>query len=236
MKWIDLSLPTPAENLALDEAILLAAEQGTGAEVLRVWESELPCVILGAGCTLAADVNEAACAADDVPLLRRGSGGGTVLLGRGCLLYSLVLAYARAPEMRSIGSSYCHILNRICQALAVPGLRPAGISDLAANSLKVSGNAQQRKRQHFLHHGTLLYAFEAANVGRYLRMPARQPEYRQQRLDTGFLTNLPLTREEITGRLRREFGADRELEEWPVEAVRQLVASKYGTDEWTRRR
>jgi lipoate---protein ligase len=236
MNWIELSLPTPAENLALDEALLLAAEQGTGAEVLRFWECDVPCVILGAGCTLAADVNEPACVADAIPLLRRSSGGGTVLLGTGCLLFSLVLAYDRAPEMRNIGSSYCHILKRICQALAVPGLRPAGISDLAIDSFKVSGNAQQRKRQHFLHHGTLLSAFDAANVGRYLHMPTRQPEYRQQRPDTAFLTNLPLTRQEITSRLRREFGADRELEEWPVDAVRQLVASKYGTNEWTRRR
>ena len=34
MKLLDYTLPSPAENLALDEALLLSAEDGTGGEVL----------------------------------------------------------------------------------------------------------------------------------------------------------------------------------------------------------
>ncbi|HEV3117610.1 MAG TPA: lipoate--protein ligase family protein, partial [Gemmataceae bacterium] len=84
MYLLDLTLPTIAENLALDEALLLEAEAG-GAEVLRFWEWKRPAVVLGAGSRLADDVDEAACHADGVPILRRSSGGGTVLLGSGCL-------------------------------------------------------------------------------------------------------------------------------------------------------
>jgi lipoate---protein ligase len=206
MNFLQLSLNSPAENLALDEALLHAAEQDQGGEILRIWESNVACVVLGAGSAVAADVDEAACAADGVPLLRRGSGGGTVLLGPGCLLYSAVLAYDSAPAFRQIGPSYCHILKGLCDALAVPGLRPAGTSDLAIGTSKVSGNAQHRKRKYFLHHGTLLYDFDLGKVGRYLHMPARQPTYRQNRPDTEFLTNLPLGREEIVGRVRQAFG------------------------------
>ena len=36
MYFLDLTLPTLAENLALDEALLLDAEAG-GPEVLRLW-------------------------------------------------------------------------------------------------------------------------------------------------------------------------------------------------------
>ena len=40
MKLLDLTLETPAENLALDEALLEEAEQSTKpTEVLRLWES-----------------------------------------------------------------------------------------------------------------------------------------------------------------------------------------------------
>src|SRR5262249_26463773 len=105
MQFLDLTLPTPAENLALDEALLLHAEAAGGGEVLRLWEWPSPAVVLGAGCQLAEDVDEAACLADGVPILRRASGGGTVLLGRGCLVYSLVLAYERSPALREIPSS-----------------------------------------------------------------------------------------------------------------------------------
>ena len=79
MNLLDLTLPSPAENIALDEALLDAAESGGGGEVLRVWESPVHFVVLGAGCRAAEDVELERCAAEGVPVLRRCSGGG---LGR----------------------------------------------------------------------------------------------------------------------------------------------------------
>src|SRR5579872_7437387 len=98
MRYLGLTLPTPEENLAFDEALLLAAEAG-GGEVLRVWEWPRPAVVLGSGGRLAEEVDRAACRADGVPVLRRSSGGGTVLLGGGCLLFTLVLDTERTREL-----------------------------------------------------------------------------------------------------------------------------------------
>jgi lipoate-protein ligase A len=236
MQYLGLTLPTPAENLALDEALLLRAEASEGGEVLRLWESPTPAVVLGAGGIVAADVDEAACAADGVPVLRRSSGGGTVLLGPGCLLYTVVLSYDRAAELGQIVPSYCYIFGRLSAALGVPDLHCAGTSDLAVGDRKVSGNAQQRKRTHLLHHGTLLYAFDTSLLGRYLREPARQPEYRARRGHGEFVANLPLGRAEIEHRLRAAFGAGEETAEWPREHVAELVRTKYESPAWTRRR
>lgn len=238
MRSLDLTLPALVENLALDEALLLAAESGAGGEVLRLWEWPAPAVVLGAACKLAEDVDEEACRSDGVPVLRRSSGGGTVLLGRGCLLYSLVLAFDRDPALREIPTSYVYILDRVLGALGglLPDMRFAGTSDLAAGGRKFSGNAQQRKRTHLLHHGTLLYDFDLAAVGRYLRMPERRPEYRADRDHLAFLTNLPATRDELAARLRRAWGAGGEPAELPEDAVRQLIEEKYGKAEWIRRR
>lgn len=236
MDFLDLTLPTLAENIALDEALLLACEEGSGQPVLRVWQWDRPAVVLGAAGVLADEVYQEACASDHVPIARRSSGGGTVLLGPGCLLYSLVMSYDQAPELTQIGASYRHILNRICTFLALPELHPAGTSDLALGDRKVSGNAQQRKRAHLLHHGSLLYSFDAGSAERYLRMPSRQPDYRQHRAHADFLTNLPLDKVELTARLCNAFEAATETADWPSEQVQKLVRSKYGLDEWTRRR
>ena len=238
MQCLDLTLPTPAENRALDEALLLEAEAGRGGEVLRLWECPEPAVILGAGCRLGQDVDEAACRADGVPILRRASGGGTVLLGPGCLLHSLVLNYERDPALRDISAAYTYILDRIRAALAdvLPGLELAGISDLAVGGRKVSGNAQQRKQRHLLHHGTLLYDFDLGQVGRYLHPPAQQPDYRNQRDHAAFLMNLPIPRAELARRLRTAWQAADETTAWPREAVSRLSAEKYTRPEWTRRR
>jgi lipoate-protein ligase A len=173
-----------------------------------------------------------------VPIRRRASGGGTVFLAKGCLCYSLVLAYNRAPQLGEIRPSYGYILGRVRTAMgdAVPGLDIAGISDLTVAGRKVSGNSQQRKRRFLLHHGTLLYDFNPAVVGRYLRQPLRQPRYRQGRAHAAFLMNLPLTEEEIKRRLRAAWQADQETTTWPEQAVQELAQAKYNNPEWTRRR
>jgi lipoate-protein ligase A len=238
MWLLDLTLPTLEDNLALDEALLLEAEAGRAGEVLRLWEWPAPAVVLGAAGRLAEEVDEAACRADGVPILRRASGGGTVLLGPGCLLYSLVLGYERAPGLAEVTPSYRYILGRLRDTLAdlAADVGPAGTSDLAAGGRKFSGNAQQRKRHFLLHHGTLLYNFDLARVARYLPMPARQPEYRGGRDHTHFLINLPATADELRRRLTAAWGADGLLRAWPETEVRRLAAEKYSQPKWTRRR
>jgi lipoate-protein ligase A len=229
MHLLDLTLPTVAENLALDEALLLQAEAGRGSEVLRFWEWPSPAVVLGAGGVIAEDVNEESCITDAVPILRRSSGGGTVLLASGCFCYSLVLSMERTPALAAIRTSYSVILSRMVEALAglLPDIAIAGISDLAAGERKFSGSAQQRKRIHLLHHGTILHAFDPALLSRYLRQPPRQPEYRAGRGHEEFVRNLPCTAEELRQRLRHEWEAENEISDWPRDVVQEVCDRRY---------
>ena len=255
MRFLDLTLASLAENVALDEALLLQAEAGEAGEALRSWEWPEPAIVLGAGCRLAEDVNEAACRADGVPILRRASGGGTVLLGGGCLLYTLILAYHRSPQLRGIKSSYGYILEKIAAALTPlqPGIAWQGTSDLTVAGRKFSGNAQQRKRHYLLHHGSLLYAFALELVDRYLHMPTRRPEYRQDRSHEAFLTNLSAKAVELKRQLQTLWAADlspthdraamltgrgseSSVRDAVSRLVKQLCAEKYEHPDWIRRR
>ncbi len=238
MRLLDYSCATPAENLALDEALLLTAEADVGGEVLRFWESPLHAVIVGAGGSVAIDVNVPACEADDVPILRRASGGGTVLIGPGCLGFSLVLAYDRAPGLNEIPASNRYVLGRVLRALRsiVPEATVEGTSDLAVHGVKFSGNAQQRKRNHFLHHGTLLYDFDLNLIAKYLNAPERQPEYRASRPHEAFIHNLPSHAEMLKQQLAAEWNAAVASDMLPLEAMQQLIEQKYHRDEWHRRR
>jgi lipoate-protein ligase A len=236
MHLLDLTLPTLAENLALDEALLLDAEAG-GPELLRLWRWPHYAVVLGAGGRIADDVDEAACQADGVPILRRASGGGTVLLGAGCLIFSLILRFDRDPALSDLHASYRFILGRILTGLAPFALELAfqGSSDLTLGERKFSGNAQQRKRTHLLHHGTLLYAFDAEPAQRYLKAPPRQPEYRRQRSHADFLMNLPIGAETLEQVLREIWQADETLSDLPLAMVKKLVEEKYERSDWIRR-
>ena len=239
MTLLDLTLPTPAENLALDEALLLAAEAGTGGEVLRLWECPSPAVVVGAGGSVAIDVDAAACEADGVPVFRRASGGGTVLLGPGCLCLAVVLRFDHAPGLDLIGPSARWVMGRVLNALrpVVPDATIDGISDLAVAGRKFSGSAQQRKRWHFLHHATLLGRdFDLPQIARYLKPPERQPAYRADRPHGEFVTALPADTATLGRSLVGEWRPAGGYGPPPLGAVRELVAEKYGRDEWNGRR
>lgn len=238
MQLLDLTLATIGENLAADEALLLQAEAGQSGEVLRFWESPTRAAILGSGGRVAEEVNLTACQSDGVAILRRSSGGGTVLLGPGCLLFTLILDMRNDSALETIRGSYLFILERIVHSLAdlLPGIRCRGVSDLAAGDRKFSGNAQQRKRNYLLHHGTLLHAFDLPTIARYLRPPPRQPDYRRGRDHLDFVCNLPTKAQDLRGRLQQAWQANDLLPDLPRQRIQELMAEKYGREDWHHRR
>ncbi len=56
MQWLDLTLPGIAANLALDEALLIEADERGGGPALRLWEPAETAVVLGASCRWRDDV------------------------------------------------------------------------------------------------------------------------------------------------------------------------------------
>jgi lipoate-protein ligase A len=112
MKLLDLTLASPAENLACDEALLDRCEDGAGEETLRFWEPREYFVVVGYADKVATEVNVAACTAHGVPMLRRCSGGGTVLQGPGCLNYALLLRITDDGSTRTISASNRFVMER----------------------------------------------------------------------------------------------------------------------------
>src|SRR5215469_10816300 len=117
MKSLDLTFASPAENLACDEALLDHFEERGGDGVLRFWEPPNHFVVVGYANEVAKEVDVAACEADEIPILRRCSGGGTVLQGPGCLNYSLVAPISENGSLHSIPSANRFIMERNRAAL-----------------------------------------------------------------------------------------------------------------------
>lgn len=233
MQFVDLTLPTPEENLALDEALLLAAEADGKLEFLRVWESPSYFVVLGKNCQVTEDVRIVNCEADNVPVLRRVSGGGTVLLGPGCLNFSLVHCFKSAGYSSSIADSYDFVLNTVRAALVPLGAQVSICgTDLMLENRKIGGSSQRRQRTHFLHHGTILYDFEIPLISRYLKEPKRQPAHRDGREHAAFLTNLNMEPNQVREQLRTTWNAGETWYKNVLILISDLVQNRYSQLSW----
>jgi lipoate---protein ligase len=237
MKLLDLTLASPAENLAGDEALLNRGEAQED-EILRFWEPREYFVVVGYANRVETEVNLAACEAHGIPVFRRCSGGGTVLQGPGCLNYALILQIGAHPSLANISAANRFIMDRNRGAVqsALGGRAPAisvrGHTDLALGDRKFSGNSQRRHKRALLFHGTFLLGLELPLINEVLRMPSRQPDYRNGRGHSDFLTNLVVTAAGLKTALKKTWQVTEESPDFPVQETRRLAAEKYSTPSW----
>jgi lipoate-protein ligase A len=245
MEFIDLSFSSPAENLACDEALLDWREQNGGDGILRFWHSAQMFVVVGYANKIQAEVNVANCEADNIPIFRRCSGGGTVLQGSGCLNYALILPIQENSPLSGISGANKYIMDRNLEAIqSVAGkslsIKIQGCTDLAAAggsspvSRKFSGNSQRRHKAFLLFHGTFLLNFELELVEKYLTFPSRQPDYRESRSHGNFLTNLNLPAANVMEAMKTVWKAEKPLQapSTVTADAATLARDKYTTPEW----
>ncbi|MBP9864983.1 MAG: lipoate--protein ligase family protein [Candidatus Omnitrophica bacterium] len=236
MKHLHHTFDTAEQNLACDEVLLDLCEDGFEDEILRLWEPQIPFVVLGYSNKIRDEVAINSCKSLAIPILRRTSGGGTVIQGPGCLNYSLILKIPPTESpLSSLTGTNKTILERICRALSpLLSEEPCiqGTSDLTLRNLKFSGNAQRRKKQALLFHGTLLLNMDLSLISQCLQAPPRQPDYRQNRPHAEFVTNLGLNSTVVKKVLREVWGCSEELTTLPMPAIEKLVREKYSKPEW----
>jgi len=249
---LDLTRATPELNLACDEALLDWAEAHDSPGLLRFWESDRHFVVLGYANRVADEVNVEACRAQSVPILRRCSGGGTVLQGPGCVNYAIILPMssvshpshsspAPGPEQKhseggiTAANQFIMGVHRAALTkLLGKEVTIEGHTDLAIAGRKFSGNAQRRKRTHLLFHGSFLLGFDLELISQFLRFPSRQPAYREGREHLDFLTTLDVRRDNLQLALQEAWGAREAASELNglEAATEQLCSEKYAREAW----
>lgn len=234
---LDVTLPTPAANLAWEE-ILAETCEGGGPAVLRFWTPREVFVVVGYGNHVEQEVKVEVCRADGVPIFRRISGGGTVLQMPGCLNYALVLRVPDKGPLATITGANRFIMQRhaaVLSRLTGRSVEVQGITDLAVAGRKCSGNAQRRGRQTMLFHGVFLLEAVVELMERYLHLPSKQPEYRAHRCHADFVINLKVPEHQVKEALCQAWGAQPAHPAIPRERLKQLVEDKYGREEWNYR-
>jgi len=165
-------------NMAEDAALIELTSEPT----LRLYTWNPRAVSIGYFQSIADEVNEEFCRENNIDVVRRMTGGGAVFHDEE-LTYSFICPLSTWYEMtegkgRNVRETFEIVCNCIALSLKDLGLNAkfAGINDVVVGEegkeKKISGNAQTRKKQSLLQHGTLIYdinenlMFKALRIGK----------------------------------------------------------------------
>jgi lipoate-protein ligase A len=235
MQYLDSTFPSPSQNLACDELLLQRADKDIGENILRFWSPAEYFIVLGYSNKMHSETNLNQCKSKGVPIMRRCSGGGTVMQGPGCLNYSLILHYDDFPECKNLSFANRFVMNRqreAMQRLLSKEVSIQGHTDLTIEDLKFSGNAQRCGKEAFLFHGTILFDFDISFMEQFLALPSLEPEYRKKRKHSEFLINFPDDKNQIQNSIQSIWKAEEPFVRLPLDEIDQLAHSKYSQTEW----
>ncbi|MFT5303191.1 MAG: lipoate-protein ligase A [Mariniblastus sp.] len=236
MKLLDLTLDPAVANIALDEALVEAADAKPDAtELLRLWEPTEPMVVLGRSSPAATEANLDFCQQHQIEVFRRCSGGQSIVTGPGCLMYALLLDYRKRPELRMLEYAHQFVMQQMQAAIGSLGVTTdlSGTSDLTYQGRKFSGNALRCKQDWLIYHGTMICDFEIEWIANCLGQPIRQPNYRADRSHQEFLTQLPVSTQDLAVAIANQWQAFSLIDDWPEDLTAQLVNQKYSSETWT---
>jgi len=168
-----------------DAAFLQSKQSG-----FIIWQPDATYVILGQSDTPETSLNRDAIIADKIMVMKRPSGGHTVLLSPNTLIISVL---DKSPDISQTRSWFNQISQNILIALKQCGVVNAeikGTSDIVINNRKILGSSMYRSKDNVLWHGVLNVSEKPETIARYLAHPITEPKYRQNRNHISFVTSL----------------------------------------------
>ena len=154
-----------------------------------------PTIVLGLSGKVPELVNIERVKEDNIPMVRRYTGGGTVIVDKNTIFSTLIMNSNDAktqPYPREIMNwSEKHIYQRVFNEL----IKEKGTQfslrehDYVLNDVKCGGNAQTITKDRWVHHTSFLWDFTSNNMN-YLALPKKRPQYRGDRNHNEFLTKL----------------------------------------------
>ncbi|TXK19025.1 biotin/lipoate A/B protein ligase family protein [Homoserinibacter sp. GY 40078] len=235
---------SPLTHLALDQ--VLAEEVGAGrrAPTLRIWEWNEPAVVIGSFQSVKNEVDPEAAARFGFPVVRRISGGGAMFMDAGAIITYSLYAPVDLVQGMSFADSYAYLDDWVLVALRSLGIEATyqPLNDIASPAGKIGGAAQKRLADGaVLHHVTMSYDLDAEKMVQVLRIGREKlsdkgTKSAQKRVDP-LRSQTGLPRAEIIDRMVDTFRSlhgltDGEITPEEYARAEQLVAEKFGTDEW----
>jgi lipoate-protein ligase A len=234
----------PVMQMALDEVLATEVGEGRRQPTLRIWEWNEPAVVIGSFQSVKNEVDAENAKKYGFDVVRRISGGGAMFMEAGSVVTYSIYAPADLVQGMSFADSYAFLDEWTITALKALGIDAyyQPLNDITSAKGKIGGAAQKRLGSGaVLHHVTMSYDMDGQKMVQVLRIGREKLSDKgiasaDKRVDP-LRSQTGLTRAEIIEKMKATFtslyGAtpgDITPEEYAK--AEQLVAEKFGTEEW----
>lgn len=227
----------PYFNLATEEFLLHHAKE----DIFMLWQDE-PCIVVGKNQNTLSEINYDYVKANNIPVVRRLSGGGAVFHDLGNINFTFIQSGAS-----HLFADFKTFTLPIIDVLTEMGVNAefSGRNDLLIEGKKFSGNAQYRHKDRVLHHGTLLFSSEIQDLSQALKPKEAKFEGKGVKSVVSRVTNIsehlpePMSLATFIERIENHIlaldPAQNHREPLSMEeltAIEQLTAEKYSSYDW----
>ncbi len=157
---------------------------------LMVFQPAIKAVVLGQSNSLYDSVNIEQLVQDGIPMMHRPSGGETVVITPNMLIISFCMASKVLPKSHDTFRVALSAITNALKENGIVGVLHQGISDLTINGRKILGCAIYRRTGVLLYHAVLNVSESPLLIAKYLKHPAREPDYREKRSHEQFITSI----------------------------------------------
>ncbi|MCL2349649.1 MAG: lipoate--protein ligase, partial [Planctomycetaceae bacterium] len=226
----------PRYNLALEEYLL--CHKRTPEQCLLWWQNE-PTVVIGRHQIASEEVHAECIEKYGIHVVRRMSGGGAVYHDLGNLNFSFLV------DDQKNGFDFARFTKPLIQTLKRLGVpaENSGRNDVTINGLKISGNAQYKRKGRLLHHGTVLFNTDLERLSEVLNVSPQKKQSNavasiRSRV-TNVLDHLPRKinvkefQQELFTDLKNEFDViEKTLRADELSAILKIRDEKYANRDW----
>ena len=192
--WLRLRNTPILRMLRLEEA-LFRADKAHSWFLTNEWDGPAEAAnaaVLGISGKVDEMLDVEAVRAAALPVVRRFSGGGTVVVDHDTLFATFIVADDALADVRPLPQPMLEWTGEVyAEALAACGARGFAVraNDYCLGERKFGGNAQSISGRRWLHHTSLLWSYDAERMA-LLRQPKKQPAYREDRPHGDFVRGL----------------------------------------------
>lgn len=172
------------EQLQLEEALLHSDDRS----FCIINEGSPRAIVMGISGNPQLLLNMESVRKEQIPIIKRFSGGGTVIVDENTLFITWIMAKDHVDIAPFPESILRWSFDLYSNAWQIPDFQLRE-NDYCIGEKKCGGNAQYIKKNRWLHHTSFLWDYSEENMN-HLLLPAKSPKYRRSRSHQDFLTRL----------------------------------------------